>query len=149
MSLFGLLKGRTLKNNLSVTIKIKYIMVIAIDFDGTCVTNEYPNVGKDIGAVPVLKRIVEKGHRIILYTMRDNNRLKDAEQWFESNNIPLWGVNNNPAQERWSSSPKIYAHLYIDDAALGVPLKLNKKISDTYFVDWEKVENFLRENGII
>lgn len=124
-------------------------MVIAIDFDGTCVTNEYPNVGKDIGAVPVLKRIVEKGHRIILYTMRDNERLKDAEQWFESNNIPLWGVNNNPAQESWSSSPKIYAHLYIDDAALGVPLKLNKKISDTYFVDWEKVENFLRENGII
>lgn len=124
-------------------------MIFAIDFDGTCVTNEYPNVGKDIGAVPVLKRIVEKGHRIILYTMRDNERLKDAEQWFESNNIPLWGVNNNPAQESWSSSPKIYAHLYIDDAALGVPLKLNKKISDTYFVDWEKVENFLRENGII
>ena len=124
-------------------------MVIAINFDRTCVTNEYPNVGKDIGAVPVLKRIVEKGHRIILYTMRDNERLKDAKQWFESNNIPLWGVNNNPAQERWSSSPEIYAHLYIDDAALGVPLKLNKKISNTYFVDWEKVENFLRENGII
>lgn len=149
MSLFGLLKGRTLKNNLSVTIKIKYIMIFAIDFDGTCVTNEYPNVGKDIGAVPVLKRIVEKGHRIILYTMRDNERLKDAEQWFESNNIPIWGVNNNPEQKKWSSSPKIYAHLYIDDAALGVPLKFNKKISDMYFVDWKKVENFLRENGII
>lgn len=124
-------------------------MVIAIDFDGTCVTNDYPYIGKGIGAVPVLKKIVEKGHRIILYTMRDNERLKDAEQWFESNNIPLWGVNNNPEQKKWSSSPKIYAHLYIDDAALGVPLKLNKKISDTYFVDWEKVENFLRENGII
>ena len=124
-------------------------MVIAIDFDGTCVTNDYPYIGKGIGAVPVLKKIVEKGHRIILYTMRENERLKDAEQWFESNNIPLWGINNNPAQERWSSSSKIYAHLYIDDAALGVPLKLNKKISDTYFVDWEKVENFLRENGII
>ena len=124
-------------------------MVIAIDFDGTCVTNDYPYIGKGIGAVPVLKKIVEKGHRIILYTMRDNERLKDAEQWFESNNIPLWGVNNNPEQKKWSSSPKIYAHLYIDDAALGVPLKLNKKISDTYFVNWEKVENFLRENGII
>lgn len=124
-------------------------MVIAIDFDGTCVTNDYPYIGKGIGAVPVLKRIIEKGHRIILYTMRDNERLKYAEQWFESNNIPLWGVNNNPEQERWSSSPKIYAQLYIDDAALGVPLKFNKKISDRYFVDWEKVENFLRENGII
>lgn len=124
-------------------------MVIAIDFDGTCVTNDYPYIGKGIGAVPVLKRIVEKGHRIILYTMRDNERLKDAEHWFKSNNIPLWGVNNNPEQKKWSSSPKIYAHLYIDDAALGVPLKLDKKISDRYFVDWEKVELFLRENGII
>lgn len=124
-------------------------MIFAIDFDGTCVTNDYPYIGKGIGAVPVLKRIVENGHRIILYTMRENERLKDAEQWFKSNNIPLWGVNNNPEQKKWSSSPKIYAHLYIDDAALGVPLKLNKKISDTYFVDWEKVENFLRENGII
>ena len=55
-------------------------MVIAIDFDGTCVTNDYPYIGKGIGAVPVLKRIVEKGHRIILYTMRDNERLKDADQ---------------------------------------------------------------------
>ena len=124
-------------------------MVIAIDFDGTCVTNDYPYIGKGIGAVPVLKKIVEKGHRIILYTMRDNERLKDAEHWFKSNNIPLWGVNNNPEQKKWSSSPKTYAHLYIDDAALGVPLKFNKKISDSYFVDWEKVENFLRENGII
>lgn len=124
-------------------------MVIAIDFDGTCVTNEYPNVGKDIGAVPVLKRIVEKGHRIILYTMRDNERLKDAEQWFKSNGIPLFGVNNNPAQERWSSSPKIYAHLYIDDAALGVPLKFDRKISDRAFVDWEEVEQFLITNGVI
>ena len=28
---------------------------IAIDFDGTVVTHEYPKVGRDIGAVPVLK----------------------------------------------------------------------------------------------
>ena len=53
-------------------------MVIAIDFDGTCVTNEYPNVGNDIGAVPVLKRIVEKGHRIILYTMRGLKMLNNG-----------------------------------------------------------------------
>jgi len=28
-------------------------MEICIDFDGTCVTHEFPKVGKDIGAVPV------------------------------------------------------------------------------------------------
>ena len=45
-------------------------MVIGIDFDGTCVRHEYPEIGKDIGAIPVLKRIIEYGHDIILYTMR-------------------------------------------------------------------------------
>lgn len=45
-------------------------MYIAIDFDGTCVTPEYPEIGKDIGAVPVLKRLVENGHKLILHTMR-------------------------------------------------------------------------------
>ena len=47
-------------------------MVIAVDFDGTCVTHEFPKVGKDIGAVPVLKKLVEKGHQIILHTMRSH-----------------------------------------------------------------------------
>ena len=45
-------------------------MIIAVDFDGTCVSHEYPKVGKDIGAVPVLKALVEIGHKIILNTMR-------------------------------------------------------------------------------
>lgn len=30
-------------------------MIFCIDFDDTCVTHEYPNIGKDIGAIPVLK----------------------------------------------------------------------------------------------
>jgi len=29
-------------------------MIIAIDFDGTCVTHDYPAIGKDIGAIRVL-----------------------------------------------------------------------------------------------
>ena len=41
-------------------------MIIAVDFDGTCVTHKYPDIGEDIGAVPVLKELVDKGHRLIL-----------------------------------------------------------------------------------
>ena len=41
-------------------------MYIAVDFDGTCVTHAYPEIGNDIGAVPILKRIVERGHKLIL-----------------------------------------------------------------------------------
>lgn len=105
---------------------------------GTCVTHEFPNIGKDIGAVPVLKELVEKGHKIILYTMRShpdknnqgktlsgetiaNDTLQDAIDWFEKNGIPLWGINENPKQKEWTSSPKIFANIYIDDAALGMP----------------------------
>ena len=40
-------------------------MIIALDFDGTCVTHEYPNVGKDIGAVDILRALVAKGHKIM------------------------------------------------------------------------------------
>lgn len=47
-------------------------MVIAVDFDGTCVTHEFPKIGKDIGAIPVLRKLVEKEHQIILYTMRSH-----------------------------------------------------------------------------
>lgn len=46
-------------------------MKIGIDFDGTCVTHEYPKIGKDIGAVPVLKELVEKGHKLIYYEIRE------------------------------------------------------------------------------
>ena len=73
-------------------------MRIAVDFDGTCVTHEYPHVGKDIGAVPVLQQFVKDGHQLILYTMRSGKELQDAVQWFESNGIPLYGVNKNPTQ---------------------------------------------------
>ena len=64
-------------------------MVIAIDFDGTCVTHAFPNVGKEIGAVDVIKALVNKGHKIILFTMRDLEYLTPAVAWFEKNDIPF------------------------------------------------------------
>lgn len=115
----------------------------AIDFDGTCVTHDYPNIGKDIGAIPVLKRIVNEGGELILNTMRSEQQLQEATLWFAKNNIPLLAVQKNPDQEMWTSSPKCYAKIYIDDAALGCPLIYNQKISNRPFVDWKRVEEML------
>lgn len=85
-------------------------MTIAVDFDGTCVKHRYPMVGEDVdGAVSVLKELVRKGHKIILYTMRGGDTLDDAISWFIDNDIELWGINRNPEQYRWSSSPKVFA----------------------------------------
>lgn len=115
---------------------------IAVDFDGTCVTHEYPKVGKDIGAVPVLKKLTDSGHKIILNTMRSGKELAAAIKWFIDNDIPLFGANENPTQKSWTTSPKVYADLYIDDAALGCPLKRDPYISDRSYVDWNEIEKY-------
>lgn len=133
-------------------------MILAIDFDGTCVTHEYPKVGKEIGAAPVLKKLVENGHQIMLWTMRGTrphhdgtDTLGDAIKWFEKHDIKLWGVNENPEQKAsgWSNSHKQYAQMYIDDTALGCPLKIDKKKSPKPFVDWDVVEKYLTDIGLI
>lgn len=140
-------------------------MIICVDFDGTCVTHEFPEVGRDIGAVPVLKRLVDNGHKLILFTMRSNrdilgdtgnttildvtgNFLDDAIDWFKKNDIPLYGIQENPTQKQWTTSPKCYAQLYIDDAALGCPVIRDKPINRPY-VDWVRVEAMLEDYGIV
>lgn len=126
--------------------------ILAIDFDGTCVEHEYPKVGRDVqGAVRVLKRCVVDGDRLILWTMRcdseaDGPVLTDAVKWFESHGIPLYGINQNPDQS-WSCSPKAYAHLYIDDAALGCPLR--RAGSGRACVDWALIEELLFPSYLI
>lgn len=124
-------------------------MIIAIDFDGTVVSHEYPKVGKDIGAVPVLKKLVDNGHKIILWTMRSGKELDDAVNWYKENNIPLFGINENPTQKSWTASPKAHAHLYIDDCGIGIPLTVDYNISFNPFVNWEKIESILTIENLI
>lgn len=115
-------------------------LIICVDFDGTCVTHEYPNIGKEIGATEVLKQLTNKGHKLILFTMRSGKELQDAINWFKERDIPLFGVNENPEQHTWTSSPKPYAHLYIDDAALGCPIKYDIILSNRPFVNWDIIK---------
>lgn len=144
-------------------------LIIAVDFDGTCVKHAFPEIGEDIGAVPVLKRLVAEGHKLILYTMRSNCEgntgasdefpnvingefLNHAIEWFKTNGIELWGHQTNPNQGSWTTSPKCYAHLYIDDAALGAPLRLDKDPDIEFsrpYIDWTAVELILEADDIL
>lgn len=124
-------------------------ITLNIDFDGTCVTHDYPNIGKDIGAVPILKQLIENGHKLILFTMRSGSKLDEAVNWFNENQIPLYGIQTNPTQKMWTTSPKSLADLMIDDSALGCPLKFDGNLSDRMFVDWNKVEEILKTMKLI
>ncbi len=134
--------------------EMKKTFTFNLDFDGTCVSHEFPEVGKDIGAVPVLKELTDAGHKLILFTMRSNmkgNRptLGEAVQWFKDNDIPLYGIQINPTQRSWTNSNKSYANFIIDDSALGCPLITNLSISERPFVDWSKIREILVQKGIL
>lgn len=124
-------------------------MIIAIDFDGTCVTHEFPAIGNSIGAVEVLKKLIDHNHQLVLFTMRSGVSLHEAVEWFKKNDIQLYGIQYNPTQTSWTSSNKCYAHLYIDDAALGCPLIFDESRCIRPFVDWLEVYKILIQKGFI
>jgi len=119
-------------------------MYICIDFDGTVVDHRYPYVGDPVPlAVDWLQRFVELGAKLILFTMRSDDAegkeyLRDAVQYFEKNNIELFGINHNPDQDSWTNSPKAYGKIYIDDSAFGCPL-IHPPTFNRPCVDWKVV----------
>lgn len=124
-------------------------MIIAVDFDGTCVEHDYPAVGMDVeGAVEVLRAMVAKRHRLILFTMRSGEKLDDAVKWFRDRKIALWAVNENPEQKEWTSSPKVYADLYIDDSAVGCPIRFIDGVRRPV-INWSKIKSQLEYDGIL
>lgn len=123
--------------------------IIAVDFDGTCVEHNYPAIGMEVeGAVDVLRALNKRGHRIILNTMRSGEKLDAAVKWFRDRKVELWAVNRNPEQEEWTSSPKVYADLYIDDSALGCPIMFIDGLRKPV-VKWSKVHTLLANDGIL
>ena len=124
-------------------------LVIAIDFDGTCVEHDYPAVGLEVeGAVETLRALIKRGHKLILFTMRSGEKLEAAVRWFRDRKIELWAVNENPEQRSWTSSPKVYADYYIDDSALGCPIMFIDGVRHPV-VNWSKVRAMLEYNRVL
>jgi len=116
--------------------------IICVDFDGTIVTHEFPRIGTPVpGAIETLKGLQASGNRLILYTMRYGETLQEAVDYCKEQGIEFYGVNQNPTQNRWSQSPKVYGHYYIDDAAVGCPLVYNEH--ERPYVDWIKLKYHL------
>lgn len=137
--------------------------VIGIDFNGTVVTYDYPHaIGREIGATPVLRRLVRAGHELILITAitpgKNNanhsgvsNLYDQMLGWFKDRDIPLLGVNNNPYSDPKEFPPgsKVRADLYIDDHMLGAPLWNDPAVSNRPFLDWQTVEAMLENYGYL
>ena len=129
--------------------------------------------------VEVLNRLIRLGHKLVLWTARNNSpdnpfnyygdgepreesSLEEALRWFHEKGILLSGINGyNNETIHIGTSRKIHGDILIDDIAIGTPL-LYQEIDyikyitgdivrnyKSHCVDWRKVEDLLKEKGII
>lgn len=99
-------------------------MIIAVDFDGTIVTHEYPKIGKEIPfATQTLKMLAKDGHRLILWTVREGRLLEEAVKWCNERGVDFYAVNKDYPEEELDNnnhySRKLKADIWIDDRNIG------------------------------
>ena len=99
-------------------------MIIAVDFDGTIVTHDYPRIGKPLPfAIDTLKKLQADGHQLILWSVREGELLQEAVDYCQQKGLEFYAVNASFPEERQLSTAdtprKIIADIYIDDRNLG------------------------------
>lgn len=101
-------------------------MVIAVDFDGTIVEHRYPEIGKELPfATSTLRQLIEDGHKLILWSVREGDLLADAVKWCEERGVRFYAVNadiDEDASDHQGTahfSRKVKANVFIDDRNLG------------------------------
>lgn len=95
---------------------------IAVDFDGTIVEHAYPEIGEEMMfAFATLRALQDKGHRLILWTIREGELLDAAVEHCRQHGIEFYAVNRSFPEEdahNWVSR-KIQVDLFIDDRNIG------------------------------
>lgn len=99
-------------------------MNIAVDFDGTIVEHRYPEIGKERPfATATLRKLIEDGHRLILWSVREGELLNQAVEWCKKRGVVFYAVNRDfdeDTPERNSSySRKLKVQMFIDDRNVG------------------------------
>ena len=97
-------------------------MFIAVDFDGTIVKHKYPQIGEEIPfAIDTLKLIQsELRHQLILWTVREGDRLDAAVEYCRARGLEFYAVNqNHPENNKLCSPRKLMADLFLDDRNFG------------------------------
>jgi hydroxymethylpyrimidine pyrophosphatase-like HAD family hydrolase len=113
--------------------------VIAVDFDGTVVEHKYPEIGKEmLFAFATLKALQQKGHKLILWTIRTGDLLQEAVDYCKANGVEFYAVNKNYPEEVLDerTSRKLNADIFIDDRNVGG------------FMGWSEIWQHLHPEGM-
>jgi len=95
---------------------------VAIDFDGTIVEHEYPEIGEEkLFAFETLREMQKRGFRLILWTYRTGKELEEALEFCLERGVEFYAVNKSYPEEVFDEtvSRKIDVDLFIDDKNIG------------------------------
>jgi len=120
---------------------------IYLDFDGTVVEHQYPNIGKyNSGAFKVIAKLQAVGHEIILNTYRANLKdgtLQEAMRYLDNSEeinriTQIERRKIEPLSWNWERQHKTRT-IFIDDICKGSPLKFSPT-APYEIVDWERLD---------
>lgn len=98
--------------------------IIAIDFDGTLVEDKYPLIGNiktEVWCAAQTRQ--EEGSKLILWTCRNGQALKEAVEFCNKNGLHFDAINENLDEIKvlyGGDTRKIFASEYWDDKGVNV-----------------------------
>lgn len=100
-------------------------LYLAVDFDGTLVTEAYPDIGKLLpDAKKYVNQLYDDGHYIIIWTCRDGEFTTKVEQFLFESGVKFHKINDNGPLKILgfgTNCRKVSADIYIDDkSVLGI-----------------------------
>ncbi|WP_243259738.1 hypothetical protein [Enterocloster bolteae] len=114
--------------------------IIAVDFDGTLCENKWPEIGEaNKEMITYLKDRQANGDKLILWTCRVDDMLKNAIDWSVEQGLIFDAINENLPEivaSFGTDTRKIFANEYIDDRNAWLP---SKEVADIlYLCDGEQ-----------
>ena len=111
--------------------------IMAVDFDGTLVRDEFPEIGAERENFCRAIRILQKmGVKSILWTSRTGSALDEAIEWCEDHDLHFDAINKNLPEVielTGTDTRKVYANVYFDDHNRSISDSLmNSRIEDIW-----------------
>ena len=109
--------------------------IIAVDFDGTLCESKWPEIGEaNKEMITYLKDRQANGDKLILWTCRVGDMLKNAINWSAEQGLMFDAINENLPEivaSFGTDTRKIFANEYIDDRNAWLP---SKEVADILYL---------------
>ena len=112
--------------------------IMAVDFDGTLVIDQFPEIGAERKKVGRVSRILRKvGVKSILWTARRGSALRGGIEWCENHDLHFDAINENLPEvielTGGIDTRKVYADIYFDDRNRGISNSImESKVEDIW-----------------